>query len=112
MVLFSPNQAPGGFGETVHQRPIRMGSALIWKGGGNEVLRPLTCSYSFASSSRRPPTDRLKTQSGNVGGVRLVSKGPSSSARRRNQQANAPDPRDDDLETILCVEGRQQPDNL
>lgn len=90
------------FGESA-SRPVRMGSALIWKGGGNEMSRPLTCSYSFSSSSRRPPTDRLKTQSTVAGGGRLSSK---ASIRGASKQQASSSCANEELETILCIDGR------
>ena len=83
----------------------RMGSALIWKGGGAETSRPLTCSYSFASSSRRPPTDRLKTQASVIGSGRLGSK-TSSRGGVSKQQASSSYANEEELETILCIDGQ------
>jgi hypothetical protein len=83
----------------------RMGSALIWKGGGVETSRPLTCSYSFASSSRRPPTDRLKTQASVSGSGRLGSK-ISSRGGAPKQQASTSRVNEEELETILCIDGQ------
>jgi hypothetical protein len=100
IVLLRPD-----FGESGAPHRTRMGSALIWKGGGVETSRPLTCSYSFASSSRRPPTDRLKTQASVSGSGRRGSK-ISSRGGAPKQQASTSRVNEEELETILCIDGQ------